>query len=133
MKSVGNNMSDTPFTERFREDKDYFFDEGCYINELLNTAADPQLSVARARVLPGETTRWHKLLGTTERYLIVAGVGSAEVGDEPALELTRGDVLVIPPGVRQRITNTGSEVLEFLALCTPRFEPQAYVDLENAE
>lgn len=37
---------------------------------------------------------------------------------------------VIPPGVRQRIKDTGDEDLVFLALCTPRFRKEAYREVE---
>ena len=38
---------------------------------------------------------------------------------------------MIPAGCRQRITNTGRDDLVFLALCTPRFVPASYEDLED--
>jgi len=47
---------------------EFYTAEGCYINELSNSDADPEASIARARVRPGVTTRWHCLAGTTERY-----------------------------------------------------------------
>jgi len=109
---------------------EYFFKEGCYIIELLNTPDDPALSVARARVEPGQTTRWHRLVEITEHYLIVEGKGLVEVANEPAREVVVDDVVVIPAGVRQRITNTGEVDLIFLAICTPRFVPEAYDDRE---
>jgi len=40
-------------------------------------------------------------------------------------------VVVIPPGCRQRIRNTGSSELVFLAICSPRFEPRHYEDVEH--
>ena len=46
---------------------EYFFAEGCFITEWWNTSADEAVSVARARVEPGATTRWHRLRGATER------------------------------------------------------------------
>ncbi|MDH3354632.1 MAG: cupin domain-containing protein [Chromatiales bacterium] len=107
---------------------EYFFKEGCYITELLNSSDDPAISVAKARVEPGQTTRWHRLKETAEHYLIVEGSGLAEVGDEPAREVIAEDVVVIPAGIRQRITNTGSDDLIFLAICTPRFVPDNYID-----
>lgn len=113
------------------EQREYYFEEGCFINELDNSPEDPALSVARARVAAGRITRWHYLRGTTERYVIVAGHGLVEVGDEPAAAVSEGDVVVIGPGVRQRIRNTGEGDLVFLALCTPRFEVANYVDCET--
>jgi mannose-6-phosphate isomerase-like protein (cupin superfamily) len=77
------------------------------------------------------TTRWHRLLDTTERYVIVSGVGEVEVGDLPPRTLSAGDVVVIPPRCRQRIRNAGVVDLVFLAICTPRFTQAAYRDAEG--
>lgn len=109
---------------------EYWFEEGCFVLELLNDANDPQLSIARIRVPVGGTTRWHLLAGITERYVLQAGHGRVEVGDLAPCDVAPGDVVVIPPGVRQRIANTGSEELVFLALCTPRFVREAYESLD---
>jgi mannose-6-phosphate isomerase-like protein (cupin superfamily) len=104
--------------------------EQCHILETWNRADDPDLSVARARVAPGVTTRWHRLQGISERYLIVSGHGLAEVeGMDPAT-VRPGDLLYIPAGHAQRIRNTGTSDLLFYALCTPRFRWSAYDDLE---
>ena len=108
---------------------EYFFDEGCFITELSNTGDDPDLSIARARVEPGKTTRWHCLQGVTERYIIIEGSGRVEVGNLEPQQVNVSDVVVIPPGERQRICNTGKDDLVFLALCTPRFTKSVYVSL----
>jgi hypothetical protein len=50
---------------------EFYTVEKCYITELSNIPDDPDVSIARARVEPGVTTRWHRLKGTTERYFIV--------------------------------------------------------------
>ena len=110
---------------------EYYFREGCFITELSNTDEDPELSVAHVRVEPGETTRWHKLLGISERYLILSGKGSVEVGNSEAREVIERDIVLIPSEVRQRITNIGEEDLIFLVLCTPRFQEDYYVDLDE--
>jgi len=112
--------------------EEYWFVEGCHILEWHNRVDDPALSVARARVAPGQTTRWHRLQGITERYLILSGRGRVEVeGLEPAV-IGAGAVVVIPPDCAQRIACVGEEELVFLAMCTPRFEAQAYQDVEDA-
>lgn len=103
--------------------------EGCFIVEVSNSADDPAVSIARARVEPGVTTRWHRLSGTAERYCIVSGAGRVEVGDLAPLVVGPGDVVLIPPDCRQRITNTGTDDLVFLAICTPRFFWDVYEDL----
>jgi mannose-6-phosphate isomerase-like protein (cupin superfamily) len=105
---------------------EYLFDEGCHITEWWNSPGDGQASIARARVEPGVTTKLHRLNGVTERYVILEGKGRVEVGNLAPEEVGPGDVVVIPPGVSQRITNTGGVDLVFLAICTPRFTPAAY-------
>jgi mannose-6-phosphate isomerase-like protein (cupin superfamily) len=110
--------------------REFYTAEGCYITELSNTPDDPAVSIARARVLPGVTTRWHRVRDTAERYLILEGNGRTEVGELPAKEVGPGDVVFIPPSWRQRIANTGAGDLVFLAICTPRFITAAYEELE---
>lgn len=109
---------------------EYFFREGCFITELSNSADDESLSVARARVTPGRTTRWHRLADTVERYVILSGQGRVEIGAELVQAVGPGDIAIIPAGCAQRIANTGAADLLFLALCTPRFRAAAYEDLE---
>lgn len=103
-------------------------DEGCFILELSNTPEDPAVSIARARVPPGVTTRWHRVNGTAERYVILEGKGRVEVGELPPQDVGPGDVVLIPPSCRQRIANVGQGDLVFLAICTPRFVHEAYQD-----
>jgi len=117
----------------FDSTTEFYTDERCYVVENANDENDPDLSIARIRVKPRVTTQWHSLTGTTERYVISSGKGRMEVGDLPPQVVTYGDVVVIPPGVRQRITNIGDDDLLFLALCSPRFEPDCYVNLEDGE
>jgi mannose-6-phosphate isomerase-like protein (cupin superfamily) len=108
-----------------------FIDEGCHILELANSEDDPDMSIARARVEPGVTTRWHRVVNTVERYVILDGTGRVEAGRMPPQEVQAGDVVLIPPSCRQRIANTGPGDLMFLAICTPRFRAEAYEDLED--
>ena len=110
---------------------EFYTPEKCYITELSNTPDDPDASIARARVKPGVTTRWHWLKGTVERYYIVNGRGRVEVGELPPQEVSAGDIVLIPPKCRQRITNIGSQDLVFLAICTPRFSDDVYEDIED--
>lgn len=104
--------------------------ERCWVTELANSELDPAVSVARIRVEPGVTTCWHRLRGTAERYLLIAGRGRMEVGGEAPREVGPGDVVFIPADRPQRIANLAAEDLVFLAVCTPRFRPAAYEDLE---
>lgn len=111
-------------------DDEFGTEERCYILEMSNSEADEALSVARARVEPGVTTAWHSVEETAERYVLLEGEGQVEVEGLAPEDVGRGDVVIIPPNARQRISNTGSEDLVFLALCTPRFRPERYRHLE---
>jgi mannose-6-phosphate isomerase-like protein (cupin superfamily) len=112
---------------------EYETDERCHIIEVANDSGDEQLSIARARVEVGVTTAWHRLNGISERYIIVSGNGLVEVEDIEATRVGPGDVVRIPPGKAQRITNTGEEQLIFYAVCAPPFIEQAYINLESPE
>jgi mannose-6-phosphate isomerase-like protein (cupin superfamily) len=109
--------------------REFYTSEGCFITEWSNTPEDPAVSIARARVLPGLTTRWHRLVAITERYVILEGRGRAYVGEDEPKEVMPGDVVLIPPACRQRIANTGKGDLVFLAVCTPRFTEEAYEEI----
>ncbi len=106
--------------------------EGCFLNSLWDSDTDPDASMARVRVPPGVTTRWHLLTDITERYLLVAGAGSVELAELPGQYVGPGDVVIIPPGCRRRITCVGDQDLVLIALCTPRFQASAYRDVDPA-
>lgn len=118
----------TSYIKYYDPDDEYFFVEGCFINELSNGGLDPDVSIARARVTPGVTTQWHRLNQTTERYVILKGEGQVEIGDGAPKQVKIGDVVIIPPQTRQRISNTGEQDLIFLAICSPRFQEKNYID-----
>jgi mannose-6-phosphate isomerase-like protein (cupin superfamily) len=108
-----------------------YFEEHCYITEWWNSPHDEEVSVACARVEPVVTTRLHCLRGVTERYVILEGKGCVEVGELAPEAVGPWDVVVIPPGTPQRITNIGSSGLIFLAICTPRFTRDVYEDIDS--
>jgi mannose-6-phosphate isomerase-like protein (cupin superfamily) len=109
--------------------KEVWTEERCYIIESANAGTDT-LSIARARVDPGVTTQLHALDGTVERYIIVEGRGRMEVGDSVAQDVGPGDVVLVPAGVPQRITNLGVSDLICYCVCTPPFQPSVYRRLE---
>jgi len=74
--------------------------------------------------------RWHYLKGITERYVVLEGVGSVEVGNLESQEVSVGDVITIPPEERLRISNIGENDWIFLGICLPRFEDSSYVSME---
>lgn len=110
---------------------EYYFDEGCFICELSNSDDDPNLSITKARVEPSVTTKLHKLSVTVERYVILEGEGLVEIDGLEPQKLVINDVVIIPPNCAQKITNTGSADLVFLAICSPRFKPEIYKSIEE--
>ena len=108
---------------------EFWTSEQCYISELSNSPDDPEVSIARVRVKSGVTTRWHRLRGIGERYYILEGKGRMEVGGLEPKEVYPGDVVLIPSGCLQRITNVGPDDLVFLAICTPRFTVEVYEEV----
>ena len=119
--------------KKYDSSQEYGTDERCHITEVANDAGDEQLSIARARVDAGVTTAWHRLNDVSERYIILSGRGLVEVEGMDATPVGPGDVVRIPPGHAQRITNTGDEQLIFYAVCAPPFTEQAYINLEASE
>ncbi len=121
------------FVRKVNPSEEYHFVEGCYILELFNGVDDPELSITRARVTPGVTTRLHRLHGITERYVILEGQGVVRGAGMAEHPVGPGDVVIIPPASPQQISNTGHGDLVFLALCTPRFVPEAYEDIDSGD
>ena len=113
------------------EADEYYFDEGCFILELSNSSADQDVSIARARVKPGVTTKLHRLKGVVERYVVLSGVAIVEVAEDGLQQVSAGDVVIIPSLCPQRITNIGTEDLVFLAICTPRFTEKVYENIDK--
>lgn len=106
--------------------------ERCLILEVWNTPDDNAVSMAQARVAPGVTTQLHRLVDIDERYVLIQGTGCVEIGNHAPKPVGVADVVVIPRGVAQRITNTGNDDLIFLCLCTPRFRKNSYESLEES-
>jgi mannose-6-phosphate isomerase-like protein (cupin superfamily) len=110
---------------KYQPQAEYYFKEGCYIQEWLNSPSHEDLSIARARVLPNQETVLHYLENTAEKYVILSGEGVVSVAGK-RWSVAPGDVVVIDAGEHQNIKNTGSLDLIFLAVCTPRFELPNY-------
>jgi mannose-6-phosphate isomerase-like protein (cupin superfamily) len=118
------------------ESDEYFFEEGCYILEVSNSAGDDQLSIARARLSPATETRLHRLSKTIERYIIISGEGEVTLGDkidsapctQSKTKVSANDVVIIPENYPQMIRNTGHTDLVFFVVCTPRFMVENYSD-----
>jgi len=106
-------------------EKEFYIEERCFIIDS-SDPSDEIMSIAIARVEPGVTTAFHYLDGIDERYLMISGKGRMEIGDLRPRDIRSGDVVYIPAGSKQRITNRGSEDLLFYCICTPPFDERQY-------
>ena len=104
-------------------------DERCAIAEIINDRMISDFSIAKARVAPGTTTQLHAL-DVVEVYYILSGNGLVKVGNWESV-VEAGDTVFIPTGEPQRIRNIGKEDLVFLCVCSPRFQPEGYSNLED--
>ena len=104
--------------------------ERCFITELMNDPAIPDVSLAQCRVPPGTTTQLHKL-SVREWYVVGKGSGLMEIGTGDPFEIGPGDSVAIPAGMSQRVTNTGDSDLHFQCVCIPKFTPESYESLET--
>jgi len=113
--------------------KEFWTSERCFITEIWSSTSsgDNAVSVARARVEPRVTTKAHHLEGVQEIYLIIKGKGKVHIGGMEPTHVEEGDIVVIPSGTSQRITNTGETDLVFYCICTPAFTQDCYRDEET--
>lgn len=118
-----------PSLKKYKSQDEFYIDEGCFITEISNSDDDPELSIVRARVEPGVTTKLHRLINTIERYVIIEGQGSVDIEGMEPRNVTVCDVVIIPSACAQKITNTGAHDLIFLAICSPRFKNENYQEV----
>lgn len=119
--------------KRAKASIEFLTDENCYVSEVANDSGDEQVSIARVRVQPNITTEWHKLIGTSERYIITSGTGSVEIDSSEPVMVEEGDIVRIPPDIRQRIKNIGKKDLIFYAICIPPFKSSNYLEVTEKE
>jgi mannose-6-phosphate isomerase-like protein (cupin superfamily) len=122
-----------PRIVKARSLQEYLTPERCFVYENWGSvsANDSKVSIARARVEAGVSTKPHHLEGVQEIYLITKGCGKVQIGALEPTEVTEGDVIVVPPGVSQQITNIGETDLLFYCICTPAFTESCYRNEEE--
>jgi mannose-6-phosphate isomerase-like protein (cupin superfamily) len=106
--------------------------DGSSIRELAGpawTAARNQ-SLAEATLPPGCDTFEHFHRESEEVYYFTSGAGRMRLGDEEQA-VRAGDAVVIPPGVRHKLWNEGSEPLVLLCACAPAYSHEDTVLLER--
>jgi mannose-6-phosphate isomerase-like protein (cupin superfamily) len=108
------------------EQRDAFITaDGSSIRELVGLPSGNAVnqSVAEATVPVGGETVEHYHRTTEEVYLFVGGEGRMRLGDDEA-DVRAWDTVVIPPGVKHKLWNTGPEPLVLLCCCAPPYRDE---------
>jgi len=82
----------------------------------------PQTSGMRGgsvRLKPGENVGWHSTTGNEEALVILHGNGVANIGGHADVPLNEKMLAYIPPATRHNVTNTGSQILEYVWVVAP--------------
>jgi mannose-6-phosphate isomerase-like protein (cupin superfamily) len=112
------------FVNRVRlEDREQFVTaDRSLIRELVGIPSgnSVQQSIAEATVPPGAETVEHYHRITEEVYLFTSGEGRMRLGDEE-VDVRAGDTVVIAPGVRHKLWNSGPQPLVLLCCCAPPY------------
>src|SRR5215208_4402524 len=108
--------------ERLDTTEPFVTKDGSEIRELAGTPTGNSVnqSLAEATVPPGAETEEHHHRVSEEIYLFTSGSGRMKLGDEES-EVAAGDTVVIPPGTRHKLWNTGPERLKLLCCCSPPY------------
>jgi mannose-6-phosphate isomerase-like protein (cupin superfamily) len=93
------------------------------------TGTDAQ-SLAEASLPPGGATTEHYHPIAEELYLVTAGTGRLRIEDEER-DIAAGDCIVIPPGARHKLFNSGNDVLRVVCACAPAYSHEDTVLTED--
>jgi mannose-6-phosphate isomerase-like protein (cupin superfamily) len=106
--------------------------DGSAIRELagIPTGNAVNQSLAEATVAPGRETAEHFHRTSEEIYLFTQGMGRMRLGDEED-DVRAGDAVVIPPGIRHKLFNTGTEPLVLMCCCAPPYTDEDTVLTEG--
>jgi mannose-6-phosphate isomerase-like protein (cupin superfamily) len=100
----------------------YVTRDGSTIRELLHPDlhGNSALSLAEARIGPGNSTLLHQHNQSEEIYHVTGGEGVMTLGDK-RFPIKVGDSVCIPPGTPHRVKNTGADELVILCCCAPAY------------
>jgi len=71
------------------------------------------------KLKPGESVGWHSTGTNEEALVILHGSGTAKIEGGQDAALHEKMLSYIPPGTRHNVTNTGTEVLEYVWVVAP--------------
>ena len=116
---------------RYDELEPYVTKDGSTIREWMGPGSPARnQSLAEATVPPGGATIAHYHRTSEELYLVTAGRGRLQVGDEER-DLEPGDCALIPPGETHRLENTGDTDLVVICACSPPYSHEDTVLVES--
>ncbi len=120
------------FLKRLKDCAEIIAGDDSILRELLHPEkGDLQIrySLAHAKVLPGRTTKPHRLKAS-EVYYIIAGRGLMHI-DKESFEVAPGCTVYIPPDTSQHIENTSDSDLNFLCIVDPAWRKEDEEILES--
>ena len=119
-------------TARLEDRPSFITADGSAIRELagIPTGNAANQSLAEATVPPGSATIEHFHRTSEEIYLFTRGMGRMHLGDQEG-PVRAGDAVVIPPGTRHKLVNTGPEPLVLLCCCAPAYSHEDTVLVEG--
>jgi mannose-6-phosphate isomerase-like protein (cupin superfamily) len=102
--------------------KPYVTKDGSLVRELIHPSihGNRNLSLAEATVAPESKTRLHRHSSAEEIYFFLEGRGLMTL-EEEVFPVGVGDSVLIPPGKRHRLENTGRSPLKVLCACSPAY------------
>jgi mannose-6-phosphate isomerase-like protein (cupin superfamily) len=105
--------------------------DGSEIRELAGvpTGNSVNQSLAEATVAPGAATEEHYHRNSEEIYFFTHGAGRLRVGEEEH-DVQASDAVVIAPGLRHKLWNTGADPLRLLCCCAPPYSHEDTVITE---
>ena len=104
-----------------REDINPFITkDGSEIREFYHSK---NMSLAEATVDIGRTTESHCHKTSEEIYYILSGKGLMEIETEKR-EVSKDQVIIIPPKCKHRIKNIGDKPLRILCHCSPSYSDE---------
>jgi len=71
------------------------------------------------KLKPGESVGWHSTAGNEEALVILRGSGVANFEGHPDVALQENMLAYIPPGTRHNVTNSGTQILEYVWVVAP--------------
>jgi len=71
------------------------------------------------RLKPGETVRWHTTAKNEEALVILHGQVEVLMDGQSGRPLLASELAYIPPATRHNVSNTGTELLEYVYVVAP--------------